>query len=95
MGPRAFYLECNRSVEKRVMDKTCSLDEARAAKAQAAETFGRLAEVAGIGITRVGNGYGLKVNLSRLPRTATALPTEIDGVPVRIDIVGPIRKRSP
>jgi hypothetical protein len=75
------------------MDKTCSLDEARAAKASAAAAFGRLAEVAGVGITRVGDGYGVKVNLSRPPDTP-GLPTEIDGVPIQVEIVGPIRKQS-
>ena len=75
------------------MDKTCSLDQARAAKASAAAAFGRLAEVAGVGITRVGDGYGVKVNLSRPPDTS-GLPTEIDGVPIQIEIVGPIRKQN-
>ena len=76
------------------MDKACSLDEARAAKAPAAEAFGRLAEVLGVGITRIGKGYGLKVNLSRLPRGANSLPSEIVGVPVRVEVVGKIRKRT-
>ena len=76
------------------MDKTCSLNEARAAKVTAAEAFGRLAEVAGIGITRLGDGYGLKVNLSRPPRSASPLPTEIAGVPVRVEVVGQIRKQT-
>jgi hypothetical protein len=76
------------------MDKACSLDEARAAKAPAAEAFGRLAEVVGVGITRVGKGYGLKVNLSRQPRGASSLPSEIAGVPVRVEVVGKIRKRT-
>ena len=38
-----------------------------AAKGLAAETFGRVAEVAGVGITRIGQGYGLKINLSEAP----------------------------
>lgn len=76
------------------MGKAVSLEEARAAKAPAAEVFGRLAQVAGIGITRVGQGYGLKVNLSHLPPDAPSLPSEIAGVPVRVEMVGPIRKRT-
>ena len=75
------------------MNQPCSLDQARAAKASAAAAFGRLAEVAGVGITRVGDGYGVKVNLSRPPDT-TGLPTEIDGVPIQVEIIGPIRKQS-
>ena len=82
-----------RGKEETVMEKACSLDEARAAKAPAAEAFGRLAEVAGIGITRIGKGYGLKVNLTHLPRGAASLPTEIAGVPVRVEVVGQIRKQ--
>ena len=76
------------------MDKACTLDKARAAKAPAAEAFGRLAEVVGVGITRIGKGYGLKVNLSRLPPGANSLPCEIAGVPVRVEVVGKIRKRT-
>ena len=93
LGSVAFHLECSRSVEKRLMGKTCSLDEARAVKASAAAAFGRLAEVAGVGNTRVGDGYGVKVNLSRPPDTP-GLPTEIDGVPIQVEIVGPIRKQN-
>ena len=50
-----------------------------------------LAAVVGVGITRVGEGYGLKINL-REPATE-ALPTEVAGVPVRVDVVGAIRKQ--
>ena len=63
------------------MDKACSLDEARAAKAPAAEAFGRLAEVLGVGITRIGKGYGLKVNLSRLPRVRVHCPAKSSAFP--------------
>ncbi len=75
--------------------KTCTIDEARAAKARAAELFGRLARVAGVGITKVGSGYGLKVNLEAPPDPSAALPSEVDGVPVRVEVIGEIGKRSP
>src|SRR5258708_3148001 len=42
----------------------CTLAEARAAKPRALAVFSELADVVGVGITRVGNGYGIKVNLS-------------------------------
>jgi hypothetical protein len=68
------------------------LDRARSAKPKAIEAFGRLADVVGVGITRVGSGYALKVNLRFAPSPATVLPTEIEGVPVRIEIVGEARR---
>ena len=71
----------------------CTLDQARAAKAKAVELFSALAPVVGVGITRIGEGYGLKVNLERKP--PTALPIEVDGVPVRVEVIGKIRKRQP
>jgi len=68
----------------------CTLQQARAAKHTAVEMFrGR---VAGIGITRIEDGYGLKVNLERLPESP--LPTDVDGVPLRVEIVGSIRNRE-
>ena len=63
-----------------------TLDEARAAKPRAQAVFENLAEVIGVGIMRVGDGYGLKVNLSELPPTMAHLPTEVDGIPVRVKV---------
>lgn len=71
----------------------CTLEEARAAKAEAHGVFARLAKVAGIGLTRVGDGYGLKINVQAEP-TGEPLPTEVRGVPVKIEVVGVIRKRA-
>jgi hypothetical protein len=69
----------------------CTLDEARAAKSEAATVFGSLADVVGVGITRIGEGYGLKINLRE--KVAAALPTEIAGVPIQVEVVGRIEKR--
>lgn len=69
---------------------TCTLEQARAAKQKALAVF-RGVE-AGVGITRVEAGYGLKVNLPLPP--AKALPQTVNGVPVRFEVVGPIRKRK-
>jgi hypothetical protein len=74
-------------------EKGCDLDQVRAAKSEALTAFGRLAKVAGIGITRTGKGYGLKVNLQTAPDISVVLPKEIRGVPIRIEVVGPIKKR--
>ena len=68
--------------------KAHTIDEARAAKAEASNVFGSLASVAGVGI---GEGYGLKINL--VEKAKVPLPTEIGGIPVQIEVVGPIQKR--
>ena len=79
-----------RSHDDRVM-KPRTLDEARAAKSEAASVFGSLASVVGVGITRVGEGYGLKINLRE--QAKRELPTEVAGVPVQVEVVGAIRKQ--
>ena len=76
------------------MSKTCTLDEARAAKPLVEQALAGLADVAGVGITRVGSGYGVKVNLSQPPASPAAIPAEVAGVPVRVEVVGTIRKRG-
>jgi hypothetical protein len=70
------------------------LEQARVAKERAKVLFARKASVVGVGISRVaGGGFGVKVNLSEpLPPDAD-LPETIDGVPVRVEVVGTIRKR--
>ena len=70
--------------------KPSTLEEARAAKERAKEVLSGL-PVVGIGITRVGDGYGLKVNLDAAPKTE--VPAAVDGVPVRVEVVGKIRKQ--
>jgi hypothetical protein len=70
------------------------LDAARAAKAKARSLFSGLAKVNGVGITRAGGRYAVKVNCESLNVPETELPDEIDGVPVVVDITGPIRKQS-
>ncbi len=69
-----------------------TLESARAAKPAAQKVFAALAEVVGVGITRVGNGYGVKINLRAAPAAGVELPAEIEGVPVRVEVVGTIRK---
>ncbi len=70
-----------------------SLDDARAVKAKVLEIFGRLGVVVGVGITRIDGGYGIKVNLRERPAAGVDLPQTVNGVPVRVEVVGPIRKR--
>ena len=73
--------------------KTTGLDEARAAKERAKAIFAGKTSVVGIGITRVGDRFGVKVNLDAPPATDAEFPDTIDGVPIRMKVVGPIRKR--
>ena len=70
-----------------------TLDEARAAKSRALDLFRHKAAVVGVGITRIDGGYGVKVNLESAPDSKTRLPETIDGVPIRVEIVGKIRKQ--
>jgi hypothetical protein len=53
--------------------------------------FGSLALVVGVGITRVGEGCGLKINLQE--QANGTLPTEVAGVPVQVEVIGAIRKQ--
>ena len=70
-----------------------TLDQARSAKPRAMAAFSPLAEVVGVGITRHGDGYAIKVNLRHPPAPGVELPKEIDGVPVQVEVVGSIVKR--
>lgn len=70
-----------------------SKDDARAEKTHAAEIFGQIGTVVGVGITRVDDGYGLKINLQEQPDPDVEMPQDVNGVPVRVEVIGPIRKR--
>ena len=70
-----------------------TLDDARAAKEAALKVFSALGKVVGVGITRVGDGQGAKVNLQTPPGPGVTLPESVEGVPVRVDVVGRIRKQ--
>ena len=70
-----------------------TLDQARAAKAKVLAAFGHDPSVVGVGITRIGEGYGVKLNLEAPPAPDAHLPEDVDGVPVRVEVVGTIRKR--
>jgi hypothetical protein len=71
-----------------------TIEKVRAAKPLAAQLFGKSGALVGIGITRHGSGYGLKVNLSKSLERPGDVPEQINGVPVHVDVVGPIRKQS-
>jgi hypothetical protein len=74
-----------------VTKKPPTLQQAREAKSRAETLLARNRRVNGIGLTRRGNSWCIKVNLSG--PTRSKLPAEIDGVPVQVEQVGKISKR--
>ena len=70
-----------------------TLEQARAVKDAALRCFEKLGTVVGVGVTRVDGDYAVKINLREPLADEANAPAEIDGVPVRVEIVGPIRKR--
>lgn len=71
---------------------TTDLTRAQAAQDHLAQTLADHPEVNGIGIARADGGYVLKVNI-RTEHARDAIPAEIDGVAIRVQTVGRIRKR--
>jgi len=71
-----------------------SLERARAAKAAIQKSLETLETVTGVGITRVGDDYAVKVNLREAGPAEAGIPSHVDGVPVRVEITGVIRPRS-
>ena len=70
-----------------------SLDQAQAAKRDAKRRFEKLGAVTGVGITRVGGEYAVKVNLSEPIEPGVDIPADINGVPIQVEITGVIRPR--
>jgi hypothetical protein len=68
-----------------------SLEDALEAQERAKALFADLD--LGIGITRVGEDYALKVNL-REAGQKERIPSSINGVPVRTEVVGRISKQN-
>jgi hypothetical protein len=69
-----------------------SLTRARAAKKRVVAEFSHLSCVTGVGITRLGDDYAVKVNVSERVDPGE-LPAEIDGVRVCVEVTGKIRAR--
>ena len=70
-----------------------AIDRARAAKIRVGLRLEDLPQVNGIGLVRIGQGYGIKVNLSEPLENQEAIPPEVDGVPVVVEFVGRIVAR--
>lgn len=71
-----------------------TLDQARAAKSKAIALLRDASAVVGVGIARRNGGYCVKINVSHAPAAAETVPETIDGVPVRVEVVGVLRKRA-
>jgi hypothetical protein len=65
------------------------IQQARAAKERLRTTLQGRSDVRGIGIARAGNGYEIRVNVSRDGRHD--LPVMVDGVDVQVRVVGAVR----
>jgi hypothetical protein len=74
-------------------DAAQCLAEAREAKEKAKEIFPRFGLVNGVGLSRQGEGYAVKVNFEAEPRDQGNMPREIGGVPVIVQVVGQIHKQ--
>lgn len=72
-----------------------TLEQARAAKESAKTLLASLPGVVGVGITKIGDDYALKVNLGAPLPAGVSAPERIEDVPVRVEVVGTIRKRGP
>jgi hypothetical protein len=64
-----------------------TLDEAQAAKAILRERLRGMPGLRGLGITTVDGGYAVKVLVAR-GALSDAIPDDVDGVPVVVDVVG-------
>ena len=71
-----------------------TLEQARAAKESAKALLAALPGVVGVGITKIGEDYALKVNLGAPLPAGVSAPERISGVPVLVEVVGKIKKRG-
>jgi len=67
-----------------------SLEQARKAKDALARTLAGTRGLVGLGITKIGDDYAVKVNFSAQPDEP--IPAALQGVPVQVAIVGKVRK---
>ena len=70
-----------------------TLAQARAAKESAKEELAALPGVSGIGISKIGDDYVLKVNLREPLPAGISAPQQIGDVVVQLEVVGRTVKR--
>lgn len=71
-----------------------TIEAARAVKAKARELIEALVPVEGVGITRVGDAYAVKINVAQDIDAKLAIPEEVDGVPIVVQVTGRVRKQG-
>lgn len=76
------------------MSNTTTLAKARAAKRKVAKMVEGDPSVSGIGIAKIDGGYGVKLDVTERMLLSAKLPAEIDGVPLRVETVGQITKKT-
>jgi len=74
------------------MSAHATIEKARAAKDEAKRRLADRADVVGVGVTRRGKGYAVKVNLGQAV-DPTSVPHSLKGVPLVFEVVGKLRKR--
>lgn len=67
---------------------------ARDAKKKAKEIFQGLGSIHGIGLTRQGDHYAVKVSFEAEPQDWSRVPKDIDGVPMVVRVIGPLHKQT-
>jgi hypothetical protein len=70
-----------------------NIEQARAAKEKAKRQLSGNPLIVGIGLTRIGDDYAVKINVAAAPADGPSVPDSIDGVPVRCEVVGKLKPR--
>jgi hypothetical protein len=71
---------------------TITLQQARDAKQELRAKLRAELPIVGVGITRRGADYAVKINLARQP-AGVDLPTDWHGVPILFEVVGALKAR--
>lgn len=73
------------------MKSMTQIEAARSAKQKAAELFRNVPQLAGLGITKIGRHFAIKLNLNGPVSKDVEIPHDIDGIPIKVEFVGKIR----
>ena len=71
-----------------------SIDQARDAKESAKRVLAGVPGIVGVGLTKIGDDYAVKVNVREELPKGVSVPKQIAGVPVHVEVVGTVRKRT-
>jgi hypothetical protein len=65
-----------------------TFSQAEAALPEVKSSFEEFGTVVYIGVTPIGDGFGLKVLLLNPPQTGSVIPTAVNGVPLKVKVTG-------